>query len=130
MLVSCAFAASAAAQDAPPPDPKIDAMIAQQKQAFGIPRAKVTRGCGTGSGDEIVVCADHGEDQRLPDDGSNTNDGVPRAPDFAPRNGSVVMRGCFLQKCPKEVYMIDLDAIPEAPEGSDADMIGKGEKRY
>lgn len=50
----------------------------------------------------------------------------------APGKGAgvgVTMRACILQKCPKPIYYIDLKAIPEAPPGSEADRIAKGEMR-
>ena len=89
--------------------------------------------------DEIVVCG-HGEDnarQRLPlrddsDAARSIDDGVPRAPDvFGIHHGGVTAaRGCFLPPCPPPLMpIIDLAAIPEAPPGSDADRIGRGEIR-
>lgn len=82
--------------------------------------------------DEIVLCGHRAPDPRYaPLD-------APRAPDAkalalgAPPVGHGVgvgatMRGCFLQKCPKDFYIIDLAAIPVAAPGSDADKISKGE---
>lgn len=57
--------------------------------------------------------------------------GTPRAPDVA---GAGIFRGpatisgaCFLPPCPGEpALMIDLEALPEAPAGSDADRIARG----
>ena len=88
------------------------------------------------SGADIVVCArtDH-EAERLPlrdelESARSTDDGLPRAPDLAPRYpGAVVAQGCFIPPCPKDaVYYVDVEALPEAPPGSDAALIGTGEK--
>ena len=90
----------------------------------------VSRRCRPSTGDEIVVCAYRGEDQRLPDPGTNTDTGIPQAPGLGPRDiGGVKISGCFLQKCPKPLYLLDVAALPQSPDGSDADLIAKGEKR-
>lgn len=92
--------------------------------------------CGTTSGTgEIVVCgADHGEDVRVPStadsdpnsrEGQNT--GIPQAPNVSG------LPDCRKTKChgfgraPPVIYVIDLKSIPEAPKGSDADKVAKGE---
>lgn len=126
--MSLLLAVFAAAALPPPPHDGVTAeqAIARAQEVYGI--ASVARGCRPSSGDEIVVCADRGKDQRLPEDTTNTDTGIPRAPVFAPRSaGGVTVTGCFLQKCPKELYFIDVKALPEAPPGSDADKIAKGE---
>lgn len=54
---------------------------------------------------------------------------TPRAPDLfgIPDHGVVAARGCFIGPCPPEQpIIIDLDAIPEAPPGSDADRVARG----
>lgn len=100
----------------------------------------VSRRCRPAVGDEIVVCADRGRDQRMPstaDSDPNSraarealDGGIPRAPNLGPRDiGGVKVAGCFLQKCPKPLYLVDVAALPQAPDGSDADLIAKGEKR-
>lgn len=53
----------------------------------------------------------------------------PRAPDvFGITNqGVTVARGCFIGPCPPPpAYIIDVEALPEAPPGSDADRIARG----
>lgn len=99
----------------------------------------VSRRCRPAVGDEIVVCADRGRDQRMPstaDSDPNSraarqalDGGIPRAPRLGP--GSCLGQpGCIrVGSAPPPIYIIDLKAIPEAPEGSDADLIAKGEKR-
>ncbi|MEO6551352.1 MAG: hypothetical protein ABIO26_02220 [Croceibacterium sp.] len=82
--------------------------------------------CKAPKGNEIVVCAEDPQKFRVPsstDEGRNTNDGMPRAPDVfgIPAGGIVIARGCFIPPCPRKMPpIIDLKAIPEAPPGSDA----------
>lgn len=89
---------------------------------------------------EITVCAPDEDKFRIPstadDDpsGAGSNDGRLHAPDVAGDGifkGKATMGGmCMLPPCPPEAaYIIDLSTIPEAPAGSDADKIAKGEKR-
>ena len=82
----------------------------------------------------VVICAPRdnakfriqdGPDWRTVDMKGDT----PRAPDTfgIPNHGMVVGRGCFIPPCPPEQpIIIDLDAIPEAPPGSDADRVARG----
>lgn len=87
--------------------------------------------CPDAQGDEIVVCADTGDPDRyrVPSDTDRgvVKHDVPRAPDVSG------LPDCSRAICirvggqPRQVNLIDLDAIPEAPEGSDADRIAKGE---
>jgi hypothetical protein len=85
--------------------------------------------------DEIVVCAPRDPDKdRYPgretlESVRSTKDGLPRAPDLAPHYpGVVVARGCFIPPCPPPpMIFIDVKALPEAPPGSDADKVAKGE---
>lgn len=88
------------------------------------------------AGDDIVVCAPTDPDKdRLPlrgdlESARSTNDGLPRAPDLSPRYpGTVVATGCFIPPCPAPpVYYVDVKDLPEAPVGSDADLIASGQK--
>ena len=87
---------------------------------------------------EIVVCAPRsGNANRLYDREQaerrhaqrtmHAND--PQAPDLfgIPNHGVVVARGCFIGPCPKEpAIMIDFEALPDTPAGSDADRIARG----
>jgi len=127
---------SAAALAQSDPD-QLDRRVAERleaaKQAYGVPDPRLR--CRPSSGDEIVVCVDRGEDQQVergePD--PNTlegrralNGGIPRAPQFD--------RG-YCPDCqhfgwaPPPVYYVDVTSLPEAPEGSDADKIAKGEAK-
>lgn len=89
---------------------------------------------------EITVCADprRNERERLPlkdETGSaqSTSGGIPPTPDvYGLRRlpGGVSIQGCFLGPCPPpEMYFFDIASLPEAPAGSDADKIAKGELR-
>lgn len=90
---------------------------------------------------EIVVCAPEPEQFRVPstaeDDptgAAGTDDGRLHTPDVAGKGifkGKSTMSGmCLIPPCPKaQPYIIDLSSIPEAPAGSDADKIAKGELR-
>lgn len=87
---------------------------------------------------EIVVCAEEEEDQSQfrvqssadldPEGKQALNDGLPRAPDVS---GDGIFKGDGLLKfgsVAPPAIMFDISALPEAPEGSDADKIAKGLK--
>ncbi|HCF25285.1 MULTISPECIES: hypothetical protein [unclassified Novosphingobium] len=113
-------------------DRQVEQRIETAKQLYGVPDPRLRCRPKPGS-DEIVVCRDRGEDQQVgrSDPDPNTMEGrraldggVPRAPQFdkgyckeCPHFGSV----------PPPVYYIDVTKLPEAPPGSDADKIAKGE---
>jgi len=93
--------------------------------------------------EEIVVCGQEEQDSSQfrvkssreldPNSPDALRDGVPRAPDVA---GDGIFKGkatmgklCLMAGCPPPpAYMIDLKDLPDAPEGSDADLIAKGKK--
>lgn len=83
---------------------------------------------------EIVVCgADRGEQWRVPSTADSDpasrqgqDTGVPRAPDVSGLPDC--SRGCIgFGRVPPPVYVVDFSKLPEAPAGSDADRIAKGE---
>jgi hypothetical protein len=112
-------------------DHVINAMVVKERQTFGPPPPK-RQHCAQGNADEIVVCApDHGEDQRVPssteDDPASRaalRDGRPHAPQL---DQGYCAKCPHFGKVPPPVYYFDIKALPEAPEGSDADRIAKGE---
>ena len=125
-------AAQPAAPDAATADSKIAEMIETAHAVYGVPDPRAR--CRPKPGDEIVVCADRGADQRLdrgaPDpstlEGRRALDGnLPRAPQFD--------RG-YCPSCqhfgsvPAPVYYVDVSKLPAAPEGSDAEAIANGTK--
>ena len=115
-------------------DRKVAERLATQKATTDL----TDKRCALGNADatEIVVCAPRDSDKdRFPgreqlDSVRSTYDGLPRAPDLRPvYPGPVVARGCFIPPCPPpKMIFIDVKALPEAPAGSDADLIAKGEK--
>jgi hypothetical protein len=131
-----------AAQAGGPAPVTVDEAIEKERQVYGPPaaKAKPADDCAAAqaaSPDEIVVCA------RKPADNSryrvkstaqldsrshqNLYDGLPRGPDVSglPDCSS----GCIrMGRTPPPIHLIDLSKIPEAPPGSDADRIAKGEK--
>ncbi len=124
------------AQAAPVPDTtdrKVGEMIETAHAAYGVkdPRA----GCRPKVGDEIVVCADHGEDQRVPssaDTDPNSraarralDGGIPRAPQF----DKGYCASCkHFGSVPAPVYYVDVTKLPAPPAGSDAEAIANGEQ--
>ncbi|HOB13490.1 MAG TPA: hypothetical protein PK680_00720 [Novosphingobium sp.] len=117
-------------------DRQVAERLAATKKIYGQPDPRLR--CRPTSEGEIVVCVDRGEDQRMgtgePD--RNTlegrkalNGGVPRAPDLDDLDCRTHPRGTCIQMgwAPPPVYYVDVSKLPEAPEGSDADKIAKGE---
>lgn len=94
-----------------------------------------------GANGQIVVCGNKDDAEfRVkssaeldPDSDEALNDGQLHAPDVS---GPGIFKGkatiggmCLIGGCPgPPAYMIDFDQLPDAPEGSDADRIAKGEK--
>lgn len=126
---------------APPPAVPPMAPAATEADLAGalLTTARVTRPkratCGEpGPGGEIVVCgADHGEQWRVPSIADSdpelrqgTDNGVPQAPNVSSLPDC--RHHCIgFGKAPPPLYIIDLRKMPEAPVGSDADRIAKGE---
>ncbi len=88
---------------------------------------------------EILVCAPDQDQYRVQSSSEldpllGTNDGRLTPPDVA---GPGIFKGkatasnlCLIPPCPPEQpLIIDLSAIPEAPAGSEADKVAKGEMR-
>ena len=117
---------------------EVDRKVAERLAAQKATTDLTDKRCALGNADatEIVVCAPRElHENRYPgreqlDSVRSTYDGLPRAPDLRPvYPGPVVARGCFIPPCPPpQMIFIDVKALPEAPPGSDADLIAKGEK--
>jgi len=120
----------------PEPDPQIAERLAAAKSRLSVEtvqdRCRSARKTG-----EIVVCVDRGEDLRVASTAESDpsslaarralNNGIPRAPQLD-RGSCKGQPGCVVGGwAPPPIYVIDLSTIPEAPEGSDADKIAKGE---
>jgi hypothetical protein len=131
LLPLLALAAPALAQEAPTAEQAIEV----QRATYGPPNPRQQR-CGVpdASGD-IVVCAPDNEQYRVqssaeldPDSHEATYDGVPRAPQLD-RGSCRGQPNCFVGGwVPPPVYYIDVSALPQAPEGSEADEVARGER--
>ncbi|WP_243692584.1 MULTISPECIES: hypothetical protein [unclassified Novosphingobium] len=120
-----------------------DRAVAQKMMSQGgriTPESARKRCLREGRPGEIVVCAPDEEKYRIPSTSQEDpespqalNDGRLHPPDVAGNGifrGKATMGGmCLVPPCPKTPYLIDLSSIPEAPAGSDADKIAKGEMR-
>ena len=135
LLLCCLVLPGAArAQNA---ESELDRRVAERIGAQQATTDLTDKRCALGNADatEIVVCAPRElHENRYPgreqlDSVKSTYDGLPRAPDLRPvYPGPVVARGGFIPPCPPpKMIFIDVKALPEAPTGSDADLIGKGE---
>lgn len=125
------------AQEAEPEDAtdrKVQVMITQERAQYGPPPP--AKACGApGPNGEIVVCGrNDGAQWRVPPTSTADptsrealNDGLPRAPNVSGLPDC--SRGCIgFGSAPPPAYIIDYSKIPDAPPGSDADLIAKGEK--
>ena len=103
----------------------------------GRPGALAGDRCRRRDGQEIVVCVDHGEDLHVPSTAESDpnsrearralNDGIPRAPQLD-RGSCKGQPGCVTGGwAPPPIYEVDLSKLPQAPEGSEADLIARGE---
>ena len=113
-------------------------MLDASKQVFG--EQRVQSSCAKADPDEIVVCLDRRTDQRVPstaqtDPNSRAarkalDGNIPSAPfvgSIRCRQGADgVCRG-NVGSAPEPAYYVDVSTLPQAPEGSDADRISKGE---
>lgn len=133
LLAAAPLAPLAAQQDAT----SAEDAVATARQAYGPapPRPK----CDPDSQreDVIIVCAELEEQSQFrvrTDDEAETayaqetmNRGRPVAPNV---DGPGIFQGpaTFAFPPPTPVLIIDLEDIPDAPEGSEADLIGKGDK--
>ena len=123
----------------PEPDPQVAERLAAASARLSI--ESVQDRCRTArKADEIVVCIDRGDDLRVPSTAESDPESraarraldgnIPSAPDVAAikcrKGADGVCRG-NIGRAPPPIYVIDPAAIPEAPAGSDADKIAKGE---
>jgi hypothetical protein len=137
-LLLLGMSQSAVAQERSPPQ-KIDLLVSRSVddgESAAVPC--VEDDYATVISGEILVCGGRGEstdgvwdkedwEQRYANESMNKDN--PQAPEaFGIANhGTVVARGCFIGPCPPPLaIMIDIEALPEAPPGSDADRIARG----
>ncbi len=133
LLCVSANALAAPATDPAATDRKVTEMLAAAHAVYGVPDPHPR--CKPASGDEIVVCADHGSDQHVASTAETDpnsrearralDGGIPHAPQFdhgycakCPHFGAV----------PPPVYYVDVTKLPAPPAGSDAEQIANGEQ--
>jgi hypothetical protein len=117
---------------AAPPARTAEEMIDTSKQVFG--EQRVQSSCAKHDADEIVVCLDRRTDQRVPSTAQTDpnsaaarrfkDGGVPTAPQL---DGGYCPSCQHFGSVPTPAYYVDVSALPQPPEGSDADRIAKGE---
>lgn len=137
VLVAVLISAPALAEQpaAMPDGDRVAELFAAAKRNYAIrdPRQE----CRRRSEAEIVVCVDRGEDLRVPSTADSDpdslaarralNNGVPRAPQLD-RGSCKGQPGCITGGyAPPPIYEIDVRALPQAPDGSDADKVARGE---
>ncbi|QEA15893.1 hypothetical protein [Novosphingobium ginsenosidimutans] len=120
----------------PEADPQVAERLAAAKTKLSVETVQDRCRSARKSG-EIVVCVDRGEDLRVPSTAESDpsslaarralNNRIPRAPQLD-RGSCKGQPGCVVGGwAPAPIYVIDPSALPQAPEGSDADKIAKGE---
>ena len=121
-------------------DRKVSGLLETAKAVYGVPDPRLKGRCQPATGGEIVVCADHGSDQRIPSTAETDPDSraarraldgnIPRAPDVGSircsRGADGVCRG-NIGSAPTPAYYVDVTKLPPPPPGSDADLIARGE---
>lgn len=115
------------------PDRKVDQMMQNSKQVFGVEQPQ-RQSCAQVDPNEIVVCIDRGRDQRVASTAQTDpnsrearrflDGGIPTAPQL---DKGYCPSCAHFGSVPPPVYYLDVTALPQAPEGSDADKIAKGE---
>ena len=136
-LIAVAAASPAAqAQDNSGPPQTIDLLVPQNTGDDDFEDCSAEQEAASISG-EIVVCRRRRDQSEFGYDAERAqqryatetmNKGDPRAPDFAescaknPEKGACISFG----KVPPPAYMVDFDALPDTPPGSDADRVGRG----
>lgn len=126
----------ALAQSADDLDARVAERIATSSETYRpAPEQQACPGGAEGGENEIVVCAREDSAQWRVRSSRETDplsreslrDGLPRAPQLD-RGSCKGQPGCMVGGwAPPPVYYIDLKAIPEAPAGSDADKVARGE---
>ena len=134
--IASATPVSAQDEEAPGPSERIDILVTQPSYDEPLEDCSEEQEAASISG-EIVVCRKKRDQQEYGYDSERAerhyaeetrNKGDPRAPDFTPQYpGIVVARGCFIPPCPPpKALLIDIEALPEAPPGSDAARAAQG----
>ena len=128
-MSSMLWAAAAAA--ATPGQMTAEELLERARSFYSLEQDAAQQVCPESSEEEIVVCREIGDPERYrvpsPTDEGKTDDGIPRAPNVSGLPDCSQATCIKMGRQPRQVNLIDLDAIPEAPPGSDADRIAKGE---
>ena len=131
-VVAAAQGSALRAQTTPTADERVAAILADAHAMLSA--APPRQGCASASEDEIVVCAPNDTDRYRVPSSTDTDPrsraalrtGVPSPPRMD-RGSCKGQPGCIVGGwAPPPIHYIDLKAIPEAPEGSDADRIARG----
>lgn len=133
-LALMALASGSARADPAAPDARSEALIEQAREQWRVP-PELDRCAEAAEAGEIVVCAvrDNSRYRAAPSSSADPasrealRDGMPRAPQLdrgSCKGQAVCIVGGW---APPPLYIIDLAAIPEAPPGSDADKVARGE---
>ena len=128
---------SLGAQTGEPPE-RIDLLVEVPESEPELENCSQDQDAATITG-EIVVCRrSSGNEHRLYDDDTAKNRHAERTkgpmplevnlPNTIPAVGvTMSIKGCFIPPCPPPpALIIDVEALPEAPKGSDADRIARG----
>src|SRR5690606_15536912 len=123
---------AAAAAALAPATATAEELIERARSFYSLEQQGAREACPESSEGEIVVCREIGDPDRYrvpsPTDEGKTDNGIPRAPNVSTLPDCATATFCSkVGGKPRQVILIDLKAIPEAPEGSDADRIAKGE---
>ena len=137
LIAASPFAASAQdalqAQSATPPE-RIDLRVQPEDDGPKFEDCSAEQDAAEISGEIIVCRRQTGDENRLYDKeaaerrhAQRTQGQKPVEMFGIPNHGPVVARGCFIPPCPPPMaVLIDIEALPEAPPGSDADRIARG----
>jgi hypothetical protein len=119
-----------------PPTSSDEALAAEKAIATVDPQPSRTVDCSHTSEDEIVVCRQQEIDpasQYVPSDidSGMPDDDIPHVPPISMLppciNAGLAFCAPHVGKMPVHPLIIDVKAIPQAPEGSEADRMSKGE---
>ncbi len=138
MVISLALVSGAPALGQATDDHKLsEAMLTTSRAAKPPPplaRCRGGQGGDAGTGDIVVCGTSENAQQRIPSTAASDptsraglRNGELHPPQFD-KGSCQGQLGCFIGGgVPPPAYIIDMKAIPEAPAGSDADRVAKGE---
>ena len=111
----------AVAAAAPAPAITAEEALENARALYSVETRRRVRRCPEPRPGEILVCREPSDT-----DLGDPDDGLPRAPDVSGLPDC--SQGCIrFGRKPPDPLIIDLKSIPEAPPGSDADRIARGE---